>query len=66
MGSQVEKRLTLEFASAEGKTRRIVVLNEVVVAGWTGRDIAKVQEHIDELAHLGVKPPATVPCLIFC
>ena len=31
------------------------------VAGWTGRDPAKVQQHIDELAELGIKPPSTVP-----
>ncbi|WP_245943815.1 DUF2848 family protein [Acuticoccus kandeliae] len=33
----------------------------VVVAGWTGRDQAAVQHHIDELAAIGVAPPSTVP-----
>ena len=32
-----------------------------VVAGWTGRDPAAVQHHIDELAAIGVPPPSTVP-----
>jgi hypothetical protein len=38
-----------------------VAITALVLAGWTGRDPAKVQEHIDELAAIGVKPPASVP-----
>jgi hypothetical protein len=34
---------------------------DLVIAGWTGRDIAGLQHHIDELKALGVKPPSTVP-----
>jgi len=33
----------------------------LVIAGWTGRDPAAVQHHIDELAALGVPAPSTVP-----
>lgn len=33
----------------------------VVVAGYTGRDRARVQAHIDELAAIGVAPPDRVP-----
>lgn len=36
-------------------------IDQVVVAGWTGRDIAAVQHHIDELAAVGVPGPSTVP-----
>ncbi|MCU1566820.1 MAG: hypothetical protein JWQ56_1757, partial [Pseudarthrobacter sp.] len=32
-----------------------------VVAGYTGRDAAGVQHHIDELAAIGVAPPPQVP-----
>ncbi|MDT2004764.1 DUF2848 domain-containing protein [Rhodococcus opacus] len=32
-----------------------------LVAGYTGRDEAAVQHHIDELATIGVAPPAQVP-----
>ena len=39
-----------------------LAIREVVIAGWTGRDAHKLQEHIDELAALGIAPPATVPC----
>jgi hypothetical protein len=42
--------------------RRITLaINSVVVAGWTGRDLAAVQHHIDELAELGIAPPSRVP-----
>jgi hypothetical protein len=33
----------------------------LTIAGWTGRDRAAVQHHIDELAELGVAPPSQVP-----
>lgn len=33
----------------------------VVVAGYTARDEAEVQHHIDELARIGVAPPASIP-----
>lgn len=34
-----------------------------VIAGYTGRDRAIVQKHIDELAHEGIAPPPEVPML---
>lgn len=46
---------------AIGTSTRDVDLDAVVIAGYTGRDRAKVQEHIDELAALGVPPPSSVP-----
>lgn len=36
-------------------------IHHLFVAGWTGRDPAAVQHHIDELAELGVAPPSTTP-----
>ena len=32
-----------------------------IIAGYTGRDRAAVQEHIDELAQQGIAPPPSVP-----
>lgn len=32
-----------------------------IVAGYTGRDMAAVQHHIDELAAIGVAPPPEIP-----
>lgn len=34
---------------------------QVVVAGWTGRDADAVDHHIKELAAIGVAPPSQVP-----
>ncbi|MGI9437087.1 MAG: DUF2848 domain-containing protein [Geminicoccaceae bacterium] len=36
-------------------------VTDLVMAGWTGRDQAAVQHHIDELAALGVTPPSKTP-----
>ena len=36
-------------------------ISAVTVAGWTGRDRAAVDHHIEELAAIGVTPPSTVP-----
>lgn len=34
---------------------------ELAVAGYTGRDLAAVRHHIDELAAIGVAPPPAIP-----
>lgn len=34
---------------------------ELVIAGWTGRDEAALRKHIKELEEIGVKPPKTTP-----
>jgi hypothetical protein len=52
--------------SATGRQARRVAIEQLVIAGWTGRDRAAVQHHIDELAAIGVAPPATVPCFYRC
>ncbi|WP_050929675.1 DUF2848 domain-containing protein [Aestuariivita boseongensis] len=36
-------------------------IDDLIVAGWTGRDPHAVQHHIDELAAIGVAPPSQVP-----
>lgn len=43
-----------------GAQRRIVIA-QLVVAGWTGRDKQAVEKHIAELAAIGVKRPRAVP-----
>ncbi len=37
-------------------------IDNLVIAGWTGRDLEMVAEHIAELAAVGVPRPPTVPC----
>lgn len=56
------QRISFEFRSRAGTERREVAIHDLVIAGWTGRDRHKVQEHIEELAALGVAPPPSVPC----
>lgn len=50
----------LDFSIAGRKLHAGVT--ELVIAGWTGRDPHKVQEHVEELAALGVAPPPSIPC----
>jgi hypothetical protein len=45
----------------EGRGPRMTQISALTVAGWTGRDRAKVDHHIAELAAIGVAPPSTVP-----
>ena len=36
-------------------------VENLVIAGWTGRDVAALERHIAELAAIGVKRPRTTP-----
>lgn len=38
-----------------------VAIDELVVAGWTGRDVGAIERHIEELKAIGVPPPSRVP-----
>jgi hypothetical protein len=47
---------------AKGAVEKIAVeIGDLVIAGWTGRDVAALNHHIDELKALGVMPPSKVP-----
>jgi len=58
---------TLHFAAAclQGQTSSSRLLSvtptELVIAGWTGRNHAAIEHHIEELEALGVPRPSTVP-----
>lgn len=41
---------------------RTASIDTLIIAGWTGRDRAAVERHIQELAAIGVARPRTVPC----
>ena len=43
------------------KTRDIAIEN-LIIAGWTGRDKAAVEHHIAELEALGIARPKRTPC----
>jgi hypothetical protein len=49
----------MEFV-VNGAARRIDI-DQLVIAGWTGRDKASVEKHIAELEAIGVKRPRAVP-----
>lgn len=36
-------------------------IDQLIVAGWTGRNSDAVKHHIEELAELGISPPSTIP-----
>jgi hypothetical protein len=39
-----------------------VEVRELIIAGWAGREQAAIDEHIEELKEIGVKPPSDTPC----
>ena len=53
--------LELTLVDAGSVATRPVVVDELVIAGWTGRDRAAVEKHIAELEALGVQRPSTTP-----
>jgi hypothetical protein len=54
--------LSLVAHDASGGTHPVSVdVREVVLAGYTGRDRARVMQHIEELERNGVPAPASVP-----
>ena len=53
--------LSFECETAAGHSRRGVRIDELVIAGWTGRDRAAMEAHIAELETLGVARQASVP-----
>ena len=46
----------------DGATDLTVTVNDLVIAGWTGRDADAIEKHIAELEAIGVPRPTTVPC----
>jgi len=46
-------RLTFDVGTAD--------IEDLVIAGWTGRDVAALNHHIEELKTIGVQPPSSVP-----
>lgn len=46
---------------ASEKKLDITAVGNLVIAGWTGRNMAALEAHIRELEAIGVKPPKRVP-----
>ena len=53
----------LEFEGhAKGAVEKVTVdIKDLVIAGWTGRDVTALNHHIEELKAIGVQPPSRVP-----
>jgi hypothetical protein len=55
----------LEFLTDE-TTSRIVNVNNLVIAGWTSRNVDAMEAHISELEELGVSRPTKTPTFYRC
>jgi hypothetical protein len=54
-------RLEFDGAAKGGVEKVAVDIDALVIAGWTGRDVAALNHHIEELKAIGVQPPSKVP-----
>lgn len=54
-------RLAFDCATGNATTSRQQRIEHLVIAGWTGRNKAAMEAHIEELAAIGVPRPATTP-----
>ncbi|HJV80957.1 DUF2848 domain-containing protein [Noviherbaspirillum sp.] len=55
------RKMTVALVEKGKVDTREITVEEVVIAGWTGRDKVAVEKHIVELEALGVKRPASTP-----
>lgn len=53
--------LTFERISTAGHDRIAVEIENLIIAGWAGRDAAAIEHHIEELAALGIPRPSSTP-----
>ena len=56
------KQLTFNLLPKDAASTSVVAnIDDLVIAGWAGRDAAGIQAHIEELAAIGVTPPSKTP-----
>ncbi|QDO96262.1 DUF2848 domain-containing protein [Ferrovibrio terrae] len=53
--------LTFDRLWQDKRDRVAVQIDNLIVAGWAGRDAHAIEHHIEELAAIGVPRPSTVP-----
>lgn len=53
----------LEFDGyAKGAIEKVAIeIKDLIIAGWTGRDVTALNHHIEELKAIGVQPPSRMP-----
>ena len=55
-------QLVFSLKSADGSATPLhAAIDQLVIAGWAGRDLAATEHHIEELAAIGVLRPSAVP-----
>ncbi len=59
--ASVDNKLSITAVSETGKYPRNYMVRSLWNAGWSGRDQRSVQQHIEELAEIGVPAPTTTP-----
>jgi hypothetical protein len=57
----VHAPLTFTLETIDTQSTRAVDVRRAIIAGWTARNRAAIEEHIEELKHLGVAPPKRTP-----
>lgn len=60
--SKIEARLVGSPSTAA----QAIAIDRLIIAGWTGRDVAALEKHIKELEELGVARPASTPIFYRC
>ena len=58
--------LPFRLTSSGGSNTAEVTIREAVLAGWTGRDRAAMEHHIQEMAAIGVRRPPSIPVFYRC
>ena len=53
--------IEFDFLGVGDEFTETLFLNELVIAGWTGRDKEAMEEHMVELEDLGISRPKTTP-----
>jgi len=53
--------LTFTRESRNRSDRIVASIDNLIVAGWTGRDVAAIEHHVEELFAIGVSRPLSVP-----
>ena len=57
----MDNRLSFIVQSQDGRRPLTIDVRALWNGGWAGRDQATVRHHAEELASIGIQPPATVP-----
>ncbi len=58
---KTKKTLNFKVRSLSGQADLQCTVDQLIMAGWVGRNREALQAHIDELAELGIPGPKNVP-----